>query len=127
MKELVLLDWFHFLETVLCCITLIMINRMASYDLVYQFALIFLFELFYYGLNIWSCFYLLAYERWASLNLEVRILNFSSDEVVRRDLFSMVVSGLESYKSLLKKNRRLRMVINSIEENELLAAPQVIQ
>eukprot|EP00111_Clytia_hemisphaerica_P006995 TCONS_00020286-protein len=122
-KELVLLDWFHFLETVLCCITLMLINRMASYDLVYQFALIALFELFYYGLNIWSCFYLLFYTRWSALNLEVHVLNYNCDEdqTSYRKFSDFLISGLESYTSLLRKNRRLRMVVNSIEEHDFAA------
>lgn len=103
-----------------------MINRMASYDLVYQFALIALFELFYYGLNIWNCFYLLTYERWAQLNMKVHVLNFASAEIVNKNFFGYVISALENYRVLLKKNRRLQMVVNSIEENELLAAPIIL-
>jgi len=115
------LDWFHFLETVLCCLTLIVINRMSSYDLLYQFALIAVFELFYYGLNICSCFFLLFYERWAILNLVVHVLSNHpprSPTVVARGGGSggIVVSCLEKYASLLRKNRRLRLVVSSIEE-----------
>lgn len=99
---------------------------MASYDLLYQFALIALFELFYYGLNIWNCFYLLTYERWSQLNVKVHVLNFASEETVHKNFCGYVVSALENYRGLLKKNRRLRMVVNSIEENELLAAPIIV-
>lgn len=115
-KELVLLDWFHFLETVICCVVLVLINRMSSFDVVYQFALIALFELFYYGLNIFSCFYLLYYQRWSQLNLIVRILNHDKNQPRDYRLATFLYAGLENYAILLRKNRRLRLVVNAIEE-----------
>lgn len=121
-KELVFLDWFHFLETVFICISLIVINRMSSFDLVYQFALIGIVELLYYSLNIFSCFFLLYYQRWSRLNLEVHVLDYNAErfdgETAGADDSGIVIAALESYASFLKKNRRLQLVITHIEEKE---------
>lgn len=114
-KELVVLDWFHFLETVFICISLVVINRMNSFDLVYQFALIGVIELVYYSLNIFNCFFLLYYENWSRVNIDISILNY--DEDTDEDL-SWFLRGLENYASLLRKNKRLRDVVEAIDQGE---------
>jgi len=116
LKELVVLDWFHFLETVFICISLVVINRMSSFDLVYQFALIGLVELLYYTLNIFSCFFLLYHGRWARLNMKVIVLNYDDEHpVVKMGIFYRL---LDSYSSLLKRNKRLKQVVDQINEAE---------
>lgn len=116
LKELVVLDWFHFLETVFICISLVLINRMSSFDLVYQFALIGLVELLYYTLNIFSCFFLLYHGRWARLNMRVIVLNFDDEHPVIR--MGILYRLLDSYSSLLKRNKRLKQVVDQINEAE---------
>ena len=119
MKELVVLDWFHFLETAVICISLMLINGMSSFDLVYQFALIAAVELFYYCLNITCCFFLLYYELWSRLNVKVIVSNFS-DTNSEEDI-SVFVRCLDSYASLLKNNRRWRVLVeNIVEANNIL-------
>lgn len=114
-KELVVLDWFHFLETVFICISLTVINRLSSFDLVYQFALIGVVELVYYTLNIFSCFYLLYYERWARLNIEVLILNYN-DDVVENGKIGILLACFNRYAALLRRNKRLEQVVEQIDE-----------
>ena len=113
-KELVVLDWFHFLETAVICISLMLINRMSSFDLVYQFALIAVVELFYYCLNILCCFFLLYYELWYHLNVKVIISNFNDTN--REEDISVFLRCLDSYASLLKNNRRWRVLVENIAE-----------
>lgn len=57
------------------------------------------------------------------MNLEVHVLNYNCDEdqTSYRKFSDFLISGLESYTSLLRKNRRLRMVVNSIEEHDFAA------
>jgi len=116
LKELVVLDWFHFLETVFICISLVIINRMSSFDLVYQFALIGLIEFLYYTLNIFSCFFLLYYGRWARLNMKVIVLNYNDEHPIVP--MGILYRGLDSYSSLLQRNKRLKQVVDQINEAE---------
>lgn len=115
-KELVVLDWFHFLETVFICISLVIINRMSSYDLVYQFALIGLVEFLYYTLNIFSCFFLLYYWRWSRLNIKVVVLNFDDEHPTQQ--INIIFRCLENYSLLLRRNKRLKQVVDQINEAE---------
>lgn len=117
-KELVVLDWFHFLETAFICISLMLINRMSSFDLVYQFALIAVVELFYYCLNISSCFFLLYYENWARLNVTVIVSNYNDNNTDEN--ISFFVRCLDSYASLLKNNRRWKVVVDNIAEADVV-------
>lgn len=114
-KELVVLDWFHFLETVFICISLVVINRMSSYDLVYQFALIGLVEFLYYTLNIFSCFFLLYHDRWAKLNMKVIVLNYDDADPTWHGYFFW---ALDKYSALLKRNKRLKLVVDQINAAE---------
>ena len=91
-----------------------LINRMSSFDLVYQFALIAVVELFYYCLNITCCFFLLYYELWYRLNVKVIVSNFNDTN--REEEISVFLRCLDSYASLLKNNRRWRVLVENIAE-----------
>ena len=91
-----------------------LINRMSSFDLVYQFALIAVVELFYYCLNITCCFFLLYYELWYRLNVKVIVSNFIDTN--REEDISVFLRCLDSYASLLKNNRRWRVLVENIAE-----------
>ena len=93
------------------------INRMSSIDLVYQFALIGLIELFYYSLNIFSCFFLLYYEKWAGLNMVINVLNYH-DETAGKQI-GIIIKCLENYAALLRRNKRLKAVIDQIYEEDV--------
>jgi len=117
-KELVVLDWFHFLETAFICISLMIINRMSSFDLVYQFALIAVVELLYYCLNIFSCFFLLYYEKWAQLNMTIIVSNYT--DLTNEEDVSFVIKCFDSYAGLLRRNRRLKSVVDQLDAVDIV-------
>lgn len=75
-----MLDWFHFIETIFICVSLMVINRMSSFDLVYQMSLIGTIELVYYSLNIFNCIFLLYYQRWSELNITISVQNYKENK-----------------------------------------------
>ncbi|XP_002156095.1 E3 ubiquitin-protein ligase MARCHF11 [Hydra vulgaris] len=116
-KELVVLDWFHFLEMVFICVSLMIINRMSSFDLVYQFGLIGLVELIYYTLNVACCFFLLYYESWVQLNIKMVVLNYKDP---LKENISLWLKILEWYASIIRKNKRLKNVVDLIRTEDFV-------
>lgn len=113
-KAIVVLDWFHFLETVFLCFSLCIINHLNSTDLVYQVSLIGSIELFYYLANFFNCFFLLYYYKWSQLNQDISIMNKGEDRSIDNKQ-GFILRLLDKYASLLGEYRRIVDVVGQIE------------
>ena len=114
-KAIVVLDWFHFLETVFLCFSLCIINHLNSTDLVYQVSLIGSIELFYYLANFFNCFFLLYYYMWSELNQDITVLNFDDDRTFVDDR-GIILRLVDKYASLLMEYRRIMDVVSQIDQ-----------
>ena len=92
------------------------INRMSSYDLVYQFGLIGLVEFIYYTLNVGCCFFLLCYESWVQLNITRVVMNYNDEPLKENIPFWLIM--LEWYASIIRKNKRLKDVVDLIRAED---------
>lgn len=113
-KAIVVLDWFHFLETVFLCFSLCIINHLNSTDLVYQVSLIGSIELFYYLANFFNCFFLLYYIKWSELNQDVMFID-SHDTSMLNDGRGIILQFIDKYASLLSEYRRITDVVSKVE------------